>query len=375
MSPLDGVLVVSIEQAVAAPLCTARLSAAGARVIKIERDSGDFARGYDTAAKGESSYFTWLNQGKESVCTDFKSEEGRELLTALLIQADVLVQNLSPGALERSGFSLGQLHKINPRLIVCNISGYGSTGQASGKPAYDLLVQAESGLVSVSGDKGHPGRIGVSICDIGAGVTAHAAILEALMKREKTGHGEEVNLSLFSVASEWMMVPYIHAEYGSGAPEPAGLKHPSIAPYGAFECSDGKQILISIQNEREWERLCLNALDSPQLFNNINYTSNNDRVTNREQLDTEINDITKNMASSEFQSRLDASGIAYGAINTADDLKHHPATELETYRNGNGDELLLPSHPVKAASYNAASMPRQTPKIGQHTQKIKDEFL
>ncbi|MEO1143379.1 MAG: CaiB/BaiF CoA-transferase family protein, partial [Pseudomonadota bacterium] len=275
MSPLDGVLVVSIEQAVAAPLCTARLSAAGARVIKIERDSGDFARGYDTAAKGESSYFTWLNQGKESVCTDFKSEEGRELLTALLIQADVLVQNLSPGALERSGFSLGQLHKINPRLIVCNISGYGSTGQASGKPAYDLLVQAESGLVSVSGDKGHPGRIGVSICDIGAGVTAHAAILEALMKREKTGHGEEVNLSLFSVASEWMMVPYIHAEYGSGAPEPAGLKHPSIAPYGAFECSDGKQILISIQNEREWERLCLNALDSPQLFNNINYTSNN----------------------------------------------------------------------------------------------------
>ncbi len=375
MSPLDGVLVVSIEQAVAAPLCTARLAAAGARVIKIERESGDFARGYDTAAKGESSYFIWLNQGKESVCTDFKSEKGRELLTALLSKADVIVQNLSPGALDRSGFSLEQLHKINPRLIVCNISGYGSTGEASRKPAYDLLVQAESGLVSVSGEKGHPGRIGVSICDIGAGVTAHAAILEALIKRDRTGKGEEINLSLFSVASEWMMVPYIHAEYGSGAPEPAGLKHPSIAPYGAFECSDGKLILISIQNEREWERLCFEALNSQELFNNTNYASNNDRVTHREQLDAEINRVTKTMTYEEFQSRLDASGIAYGAINSADDLKHHPATRLEIYRNGNGDVLLLPSHPAKEAENNASDTPRQTPKIGQHTQKIWDEFL
>ncbi len=260
MQPLEGLLVVSIEQAVAAPFCSARLVQAGARVIKIEREEGDFARGYDKAAEGESSYFTWLNQGKESLSLDFKSDEGSDLLWRILKKADVLIQNLSPGALSRSGFSTSKLHQLNPKLIICNISGYGMEGDVSKKPAYDLLVQAESGIISVSGAPEALGRIGVSVCDIGAGMTAYSGILEAILKRAINGQGSELSVSLFDVAADWMAVPYIHAEYGFGSPQPVGLKHPSIAPYGAFQCSDGRLVLISIQNEREWERLCKKAL-------------------------------------------------------------------------------------------------------------------
>ena len=253
MQPLAGLLVISIEQAVAAPLCTARLAQAGARVIKIEREEGDFARNYDSAAKGESSYFTWLNQNKESVCLNFKQDQDAEILWAMLAKADVLIQNLAPGALARAGFDFQRLHEKNPRLVICNISGYGDKGEVSAKRGYDLLVQAESGLISVSGSPGEPGRIGVSICDIGAGITAYSGILEALHKRNLSGRGEEISISLFDVAAEWMSVPYIHAQYGRGAPKPVGLRHPSIAPYGAFECADKRLVLISIQNEREWE--------------------------------------------------------------------------------------------------------------------------
>ena len=228
--PLEGILVVAIEQAVAAPLCTARLADAGARVIKIERQDGDFARGYDTAAGGESSYFAWLNQGKESVVLNYQSAEGAKLLEALIAKADILVQNMSPGALDRAGFGSEMLRNRHPALITCDISGYGDQPELSSMKAYDLLVQAESGLVSISGGPNELGRIGVSICDIGAGMTAHAGILEALVKRSTTGLGSGVSTSLFAVAAEWMTVPLIHAEYGSGAPKRVGLNHPSIAP-------------------------------------------------------------------------------------------------------------------------------------------------
>ncbi|NIA28143.1 MAG: hypothetical protein GWP02_08810 [Desulfobulbaceae bacterium] len=251
MQSLQGLCVVSVEQAVAAPLCTARLAQAGARVIKIEREVGDFARGYDRAAKGDSSYFVWTNQGKESVVLNYKEPDGRDLLNSIIAKADVFVQNLAPGAMARAGFGSEEMRQRHPRLITCDISGYGDSPEASGMKAYDLLVQAESGLVSISGGPNELGRIGVSICDIGAGMTAHAGILEALIQRTKTGIGTGVLVSLFDVAAEWMTVPLVHCEYGRGAPGRHGLHHPSIAPYGAYETRDHTNTLISIQNERE----------------------------------------------------------------------------------------------------------------------------
>ncbi len=373
MKPLDGLLVISIEQAVAAPLCSARLAAAGARVIKIERNEGDFARKYDAAAKGESSYFTWLNQGKESVTLDFKDEAGAALMWALLSKADVLIQNLSPGALARAGFSTAALHAENPGLVICNISGYGTAGEVAKKRAYDLLVQAEAGLIAVSGSPDAPGRIGVSVCDIGAGMTAHAGILEALLRRAKTGLGDEISTSLFDVAAEWMMVPYIHAAYGTGAPEPVGLRHPSIAPYGAFACSDDRLVLISIQNEREWRRLCRDVLRAPQMLENPHFASNNDRVAHRPELESEMTAITCGMTSAEFQQRLSDADIAFGAINKAQDLFEHPALRRQEYRNSAGDGLLLPAHPVLVSGADRPQTVR-TAAIGEHTAAIMAEF-
>lgn len=373
MRPLEGLLVVAIEQAVAAPLCTARLVQAGARVIKVEREEGDFARGYDKAAKGESSYFIWLNQGKESLCLDFKSEEGKALLWKILSKADVLVQNLSPGALERSGFSSAALHEKNPRLIICNISGYGMQGEASKKPAYDLLVQAESGLISVSGSPQEPGRIGVSVCDIGAGMTAYSGVLEAILKRSISNKGEEISISLFDVAADWMAVPYLHAEYGNGAPKPVGLRHPSIAPYGAFECEDGKLVLISIQNEREWERLCLEVLQAPKIFENPHYASNTQRVSNRDALELEMTKITKTMTSKLFQEKLAASRIAFGAVNEAGDLRSHPAFRIAHYTNSMGECVEMSAPPINWSN-GQDIINMRSPEIGEHTNAIKDEF-
>ncbi|MFK7861347.1 MAG: CaiB/BaiF CoA transferase family protein [Granulosicoccus sp.] len=373
MLPLDGLLVVSIEQAVAAPFCSARLVQAGARVIKIERDEGDFARRYDTAAKGESSYFTWLNQGKESVCLDFKDRKGASSLWAILKQADVLIQNLSPGALARAGFSKASLHAANPTLIICNISGYGDTGEVSSKRAYDLLVQAESGLVSVSGSAKAPGRIGVSVCDIGAGMTAYSAILEAVLKRQLTGKGDELSVSLFDVAADWMTVPYLHAEYGEGAPKPAGLRHPSIAPYGAFACSDNQLVLIAIQNEREWRRLCEEVLQAPHFLQTQAYNSNNDRVANRDRLERDMTEITSNMTSTEFQARLQQASIAFGAINSADQLSSHAAFRSEIATTSDGKEIRVPAHPVLHHDGSNQRVSR-SPKPGEHTDRVIEEF-
>ncbi len=373
MQALDGILVVAIEQAVAAPLCTARLAQAGARVIKIERQEGDFARAYDTAAKGESSYFTWLNQGKESVCLDFKADADADTLWSILLQADVLVQNLSPGALERAGFSHEALQAANPRLILCNISGYGDAGAAATQRAYDLLVQAESGLISVSGSPEAPGRIGVSVCDIGAGMTAYSAVLEALLRRARTGHGEVLSVSLFDVAADWMAVPYLHARYGEGAPQPVGLRHPSIAPYGAFVCAEGRLVLISIQNEREWRRLCEAVLQCPALLDNPAYASNNQRVAHRVQLEQDITAITQTLSAAEFQDRLQRAQIAYGAINTPDDLAEHPAFRSQQSMTTDGQTVCMPAHPV--LRHHAPPPPAtRSPCLGEHTQAVQTEF-
>ena len=252
MLPLEGLIVVAVEQAVAAPFCSSRLADAGATVIKVERPEGDFARGYDAAAKGQSSYFVWLNRGKNSVVIDLATKEGRAALEELIASADVLLQNLKPGSMDKLGFSLERLRKDYPALICCTISGYGDDGPYADRKAYDLLIQAESGLASITGGPEGASRVGISVVDIATGATAHAAILEALIARGRTGKGADIRISMFDVMADWMAVPLINSEAGN-PPKRMALAHPSIAPYGVFKSRDGKDILISIQSEREWK--------------------------------------------------------------------------------------------------------------------------
>ncbi len=372
--PLEGLLVIAIEQAVAAPLCTARLADAGARVIKIEREDGDFARQYDTAAKGDSSYFAWLNQGKESVVLNYREPHGKEFLESLVSKADVVVQNMAPGAMQRAGFGSEALRERHPQLITCDISGYGDNEEMALMKAYDLLVQAESGLVAVSGGPNETGRIGVSVCDIGAGVTAYAAILEAIIQRGITGKGTGVATSLFEVAAEWMTVPLIHAEFGDGPPKRVGLNHPSIAPYGAYKTSDGTQTLISIQNEREWKILCENVLNVPAIASDPRFKTNNNRVSNRPALDNAILEITSGLSSKEFRERLLGNGIAFGSVNAVEDVLNHAALRRQEVKNSSGETLSFSAPPVRWLEETRTSA-GPVPRIGQHTEKIKREFL
>ncbi len=281
VKPFAGILVVSIEQAVAAPLCSCHLANAGARVIKVERKEGDFARYYDEAVRGESAYFVWANHDKESIQLDFKDTEDAGLLHNILAQADVFVQNLAPGAAERAGFGSSGLREKYPRLITCDISGYGDEGSFREMKAYDFLVQCESGLVSVSGAPEAYGRIGVSVCDIGAGMNAVIGIQQALFLREKTGKGSGIKVSLFDTAADWMTVPLLHSIYGGKAPERAGMHHPSIAPYGGYKTADGETLVVSIQNEREWLRFCEIVLDNKDLATAAQFNNMTARVTNR----------------------------------------------------------------------------------------------
>ncbi len=374
MKPLEGMLVISVEQAVAAPLCTARLADAGARVIKIERSGGDFARAYDQAAGGESSYFAWLNHGKLSLVLDFKQDEDAALLHRLISKADVLIQNLAPGAMKRAGFGADEMRERHSQLITCDISGYGEAPELAHLKAYDLLLQAESGLIEISGGPGEPGRIGISLCDIGAGVTAYAAILEALLLREKSGEGSGVAVSLFDVAAEWMSVPYIHAVHGNGAPGRVGLHHPSIAPYGAYETRDGIKTILSIQNEREWMRLCEQVLEQGNVAVDDRFNSNNARVNNRLELDKIINGVLADIDASEFRARLRKADIAFAGLNNVVDMAQHPALRQRKVSVDDGSVLALPAHPVRWAGLRS-SMPGLVPKIGQHNEAIRKEFV
>lgn len=373
MKPLDGVLVVSVEQALAAPLCTARLAESGARIIKIERTEGDFARGYDQAAKGSSSYFTWTNQGKESVVLDFKDAGDAGLLHRLIGQADVFVQNLAPGAMARAGFGSAELRAKHPWLITVDITGYGDSEAVRHLKAYDFLIQAESGLTGISGGVNEMGRIGVSICDIGAGMTAHAAVLEALLQREASGRGAALSVSLFDVAADWMTVPLIHEEYGGGAPRRVGLQHPSMAPYGAFATKDGALTLISIQNEREWHRFCADVLCDEDLATDPRFRSNNERVRNRETLETLISAVTLGFTRDGFRARLAEANIAYGGVNSVKDLSRHPALRRRTVRTDNGADISIPAAPVRWPDRPQDSCPA-APVIGADTERIRQEF-
>ena len=374
--PLTGLTVVAVEQAVAAPLCTARLVDAGARVIKIERADGDFARGYDDAAHGDSSYFAWANQGKESLVLDIKDPNDAALLHAILDQADVFVQNLAPGALERAGFGSDALRDRNQRLITCDISGYGESAEVADKKAYDLLVQAESGLIGISGSPNELGRIGVSMVDAGTGMTAYYGVLEAIIQRGVTGKGSGVRVSLFDVAADWMTVPLAQHDFGAGGPTRVGLKHPTIAPYGAFETSDGSLTLISIQNEREWVRLCEQVLVDTAIAIDSRFNSNTNRVANRDALESQMNSIIGALSRAQFQARLTEASIAYGNVSSLADLSTHPALRRRTVHTSTGQTVELPAHPVRWTELPgmAERQPGRVPTIGEHNAAIRAEF-
>lgn len=368
--PLEGLLVVSIEQALAAPLCTGRLAEMGARVIKIERSEGDFARGYDDAANGESSYFVWTNRGKESLVLDFKQPEDAALLTRIVSQADVFVQNLAPGALARAGFDSATLRRNNPRLITCDITGYGEGG-ASGLKAYDMLVQCESGLVSITGTPEGYGRIGVSICDIGAGMNATIAVLSALALRERTGAGTGVAVSLFDGAADWMTIPYLHELYGNGAPTRQGVRHPSIAPYGAYTTRDGRDIVISIQNDREWQQFCTVFLRKPDIAIDERFATNNARVRHGVALDKLIAESFKLLGTREALHRLSEANTAFGQVRSVAEMAEHPA--LRTWPMQVGDrELELIAPAVRAPWDEQRFMP--APRLDQQGAALRREF-
>jgi len=377
MLPLEGILVVAIEQAVAAPVCSSRLCEAGARVIKVERESGDFARGYDDVAGGDSSYFLWNNRGKESLVLNFKAEADANLLHKILKRADVLVQNLSPGALERSGFGSATLRARYPQLITCDINGYGSNHSVSNMKAYDFLVQVESGLVSISGGVNEMGRVGVSICDISAGMNAHAGILEALLSRQKTGKGSGIEVSLFGTAADWMTVPLLHNDYGHKAPGRSGLHHPSIAPYGGYTTADNEIVIVAIQNEREWKRFCNEFLKQPDVAKDPRFNSNRERVNNRAAMDEYIIDVVRCLSRAEAIQRLEFADVAFGSVNSVKDLSSHPALQRRSGISSTGKPVELPIRPIIELGENPVldeTSRTAVPGLGQHSKSIRAEF-
>lgn len=373
---LDGLLVVSLEQAVAAPYVSGRLADAGARVIKIEREEGDFARRYDAVAHGESAYFVWLNRGKESLVLDIKKTEDAALLHRIISKADIFIQNLAPGAATRSGFDSLALRQQHPRLITCDISGYGEEGHYSKRKAYDLLVQAETGLASITGRSEGPGRVGVSVCDIAAGMHALTGILQALYEREQTGAGKGVKVSLFDGMADWMTVPLLHQEYTGKPPERVGLNHPSIAPYGAYECGDGAVVVLSIQNEREWVNLCNIALEKPELIENPNYATNPLRVENRAALDVDIAAVFAIGTKESIVEKLEKAGVAFGLLNSVADLSSHPQLRRTVVKTASGDISLVAS-PIRfedSEGRTCAGVFGEVPEIGANGCALRAEF-
>ncbi len=371
MLRLQDILVVSLEQAVAAPFCSNRLAHAGARVIKIERAEGDFARGYDAVVQGESAYFVWLNQGKESLVLDIKSGEDAALLNRILARADVFIQNLAPGAAARAGFGSEELVERYPRLICCDISGYGDQGAYRDMKAYDLLVQCESGVASITGTPEAPGRIGVSACDINCGQQAYSAILEALIEREHSGRGQRIQVSLFDGMAEWMAVPLLHYDYAGRVQQRVGINHATISPYGAYACADGEQIVIAIQNEREWQRLCRDVLGDEALAEDADFGSNQRRVERRDEVDARIGAVFSQLSRDGLILRLQTAAIAYGRLNDVAGLANHPQLRRIKVDTPSGPADVVA---VAALSPERDEPLRRVPALGEHSQRIRDEF-
>lgn len=370
--PLAGITVVAVEQAVAAPLATRHLADLGARVIKVERpDGGDFARGYDRTVNGLSSHFVWLNRNKESVTLDLKDAEGLEALRRLIGQADVLVQNLAPGAFERLGLGVDELLRQNPRLIMCSISGYGDSGPLRHRKAYDLLIQAEAGLLSVTGTEAEPAKSGISIADIAAGMYAYSGVLSALYEREHTGKGRHISVALLDALAEWMGYPYYYGSFSGHRPMRAGAHHAAIAPYGPVECLDGS-ILLAVQNEREWQRLCLEVLDEPELACDPRFSEVSRRVAHRAELDGIIAQRLGRQSVAEVQRRLDEAKIAYGTMTDVSQLAAHP----QLVARDRVGTVLTEQGPIPAFSpvvttkgWEARRDP--VPAAGEHTHQIE----
>jgi itaconate CoA-transferase len=371
MLNLKDILVVSLEQAVAAPFCSNRLAQAGARVIKIERAEGDFARGYDDAVHGESAYFVWLNQGKESLVLDIKSAADTELLHRLLARADVFIQNLAPGAAGRAGFASKALCERYPRLVCCDISGYGDSGDYSQMKAYDLLVQCESGMASITGTPDAPGRIGVSACDINCGQQAYAAILEALIERESSGSGGVIKVSLFDGMAEWLAVPLLHYDYAGKIQPRVGINHATISPYGAYRCRDQLDVVLAIQNEREWARFCEQVLGNAALAADRRLESNVSRVNNRDYVDALISDVFAGLDQEQAIERLRTAGIAFGRLNDMAGLARHPQLRRVAVDTPTGPAEVVA---VAAIRDTATGVRPRVPALGEHGSALRDEF-
>jgi itaconate CoA-transferase len=376
MPPLEGITVVSLEQAVAAPFATRQLADLGARVIKIERPGvGDFARQYDTTVKGLSSHFVWLNRSKESLTLDLKQSEAKEILDRLLAGADVFIHNLAPGAAGRLGFGAERLREEHPRLIICGVSGYGSTGPYRDKKAYDLLIQCEAGLVSITGTPETPSKVGISAADIAAGMYAYSGILAALFQRERSGEGMEIEVSMLEALGEWMGFPAYFALYGGKEPERSGARHAAIAPYGPFECGDGEVIFLGIQNEREWERFCEAVLEQPEMAEDKRFATNSDRVANRDALDKEIEGVFKRFSAEEVIERLEEAQIANARMRTVHDFVDHPQLDARD-RWG---EVGSPAGPLRALlppvmMSGEEPVMAAIPEVGEHTDRILAEL-
>jgi itaconate CoA-transferase len=372
MLPLEGITVVALEQAVAAPFATRQLADLGARVIKIERPGvGDFARGYDEIVRGLSGYFVWLNRSKESLSLDLKHPQAALVIHQLLATADIFVQNLAPGAAERLGFGADTLIEQYPRLIVCSISGYGGSGPYRDKKAYDLLVQGETGLISVTGTPDTPVKVGISAADISAGMYAYTGILTALYQRERTGKGTAFEVSLFDALGEWMTYPAYAAGYAGRAPSRTGAAHATIAPYGPFQAGDGKLVTLGVQNEREWARFCGIVLEQPEIATDARFDRNSKRVANREALDGIIDAVFSQLTVTEVIDRLEAAQIANARINTMQEFWEHPQlAERERWREVDSPvgalKALLP--PVTMRDVEPRMDP--IPSVGQHTEPI-----
>ena len=376
MGPLHGITVVALEQAVAAPFATRQLADLGARVIKIERPGGgDFARHYDQTVLGQSSYFVWLNRGKESIELDLKSADGQAVLAALIDRADVLVQNLAPGAAERAGLAAAALTQQHPRLIYCSISGYGPDGPYRQKKAYDLLVQCEAGLLSVTGTPDEPAKAGISVADISAGMYAYTGVLTALYERERTGRGGSFQVAMLDALGEWMSQPYYYSVYGGRPAERTGARHAIIEPYGPYPAAAGSQVFLGIQNAREWALLCEQVLGRPELIDDERFATNPDRVAHRAELTGIISAVLAELPADEVEARLEAAGIASARMRTPAEFAGHPQLAArDRWR-----DVDSPPGPIRALLPPVTVPGREAvmgavPALGQHTAAIRKEL-
>jgi formyl-CoA transferase len=374
--PLDGVLVIALEQAVAAPFATRQLADLGARVIKIERPGrGDFARDYDTAAgDGMTSWFVWLNRSKESVVLDLKTDQGRSALDTLIGRADVFVCNLAPGAIRRLGVTAGELADRYPRLVACQLSGYADEGPYAERKAYDLLVQAEAGVLAVTGTPGAPAKAGISVADIAGGMYAYSGILSALLQRERTGRGGTVTVSLFDALAEWMSHPLQLTRLTGRPPARTGARHATIVPYGGYQTADGDEVLLAVQNEAEWVRLCRDVLGLPDLADDGRFAGNQGRVRFRDEVEQRLSAAVGELPTSELLRRLDQAAIAYGSVKSVEEVLAHPqlASRWTSVIAGERPVDVLPP-PVRHSGFGPVLGP--VPAPGRDTDAVLAEFI